>query len=72
MVVLVTCKNDEDPVKYGGNTVLTRIYFYFSDTQGQPLRKHPHMFYTPSFTLFNSRKGEMRGTQNEGLFSGLD
>ena len=36
------------------------------------LRKHSHMFYTPSFTLLYSRKGEMRGTQNEGLFSGLD
>ena len=36
------------------------------------LRKHPHMFYTPSFTLLYSRKGEMRGTQNEGLFSGHD
>ena len=36
------------------------------------LRKHPHMFYTPSFTFLYSRKGEMRGTQNEGLFSGLD
>ena len=36
------------------------------------LRKHPYMFYTPSFTLLYSRKGEMRGTQNEGLFSGLD
>ena len=29
-----------------------------------PLRKHPHMFYTPSFTLLYSTKGEMRGTQN--------
>ena len=36
------------------------------------LRKHTHMFYTPSFTFLYSRKGEMRGTQNEGLFSGLD
>ena len=36
------------------------------------VREHPHMFYTPSFTLLYSRKGEMRGTQNEGLFSGLD
>ena len=36
------------------------------------LRKHPHMFYTPSFTFLYSRKGEMRGTQNEGLYSGLD
>ena len=32
------------------------------------LRKHPHMFHTPSFTFLYSRKGEMRGTQNEGLF----
>ena len=30
------------------------------------------MFYTPSFTLLYSRKGEMRGTQNKGIFSGLD
>ena len=36
------------------------------------LRKHPHMFYTPSFNFLYSRKCEMRGTQNEGLFSGLD
>ena len=36
------------------------------------LRKHPRMFYTPSFTLLYSRKGEIRGTQNEGLSSGLD
>ena len=36
------------------------------------LRKHPHMFCTPSFTFLYSRKGEMRGTQNEGLFCGLD
>ena len=35
MVVLVTCKNEEDPIKNGGNTVLTRLYVYFSDTQGQ-------------------------------------
>ena len=37
-----------------------------------PFREHPHMFYTPSFTILYSRKGEMRGTQNEGLFSGPD
>ena len=36
------------------------------------LRENPHMFYTPSFTLLYSRKGEMKGSQNEGLFSGLD
>ena len=37
-----------------------------------PLHEHPHMFYTPSFNFLYSNKGEMRGTQNEGLFSGPD
>ena len=27
---------------------------------------------SPSFTFLYGRKGEMRGTQNEDLFSGLD
>ena len=31
----------------------------------------PYVLY-PNFTFLYSRKGEMRGTQNEGLFSGLD
>ena len=33
--------------------------------------KKTHLFYIPSFTLLYSRKGEMTGPQNEGLFSGL-
>ena len=32
------------------------------------LRDNPHMIYTPSFTLLYSKKGEIRGTQNESLF----
>ena len=32
------------------------------------LRENPHMIYTPSFTLLYSKKGEIRGTQNESLF----
>ena len=47
------------------------IFRYFEQIS-YTLRENPHMFYTPSFTLSYSRKGEMRGTQNEGLFSGLD
>ena len=43
-----------------------------NESQKRSLRKHPHMFYTHSFTFLYSRKGEMRGTQNEGLFSGFD
>ena len=36
MVVFVTCKYEEDPIKYEGARVLTRyIYIDFSDAQGQ-------------------------------------
>ena len=35
MVVLVTCKNEEDPIKKEGARVLTTLYIDFSDAQGQ-------------------------------------
>ena len=35
MVVLHTCKNEEDPIKNEGDRVLTRLYVVFSDAQGQ-------------------------------------
>ena len=38
MVVLVTCKNEEDPIKIEGARVFTTLYMYiifFSDAQGQ-------------------------------------
>ena len=35
MVVLVTCKYEEDPFKNEGARVLTRLYDVFSDPQGQ-------------------------------------
>ena len=35
MVVLVTCKNEEDPIKNEGDRVLTTLYINFSDAQGQ-------------------------------------
>ena len=35
MVVLVTCKNEEDPIKNEGARVLTTLYIKFSDAQGQ-------------------------------------
>ena len=34
MVVLVTCKYEEDPLKNEGARVLTRLYDVFSDAQG--------------------------------------
>ena len=34
MVVLVTCKNEEDPIKNEGARVFTTLYINFSDTQG--------------------------------------
>ena len=35
MVVPLTCKNEEDQIKIEGARVLTRLYFNFSDAQGQ-------------------------------------
>ena len=35
MVVLITCKNEEDPIKNEGARVFTTLYINFSDTQGQ-------------------------------------
>ena len=59
-----------------GNEILTSIKGHNSVANLRKmtlsLRKHPHMFYTPSFDFLYSRKGEIRGNQNEGLFSGLD
>ena len=39
MVILVTCKNEEDPIENEGTSVLTRLYVDFSDTQGQLTRQ---------------------------------
>ena len=35
MVVLVTCRNEEDPIKNEGTRVFTTLYINFSDAQGQ-------------------------------------
>ena len=35
MIVLLTCKNEKDPIKNEGPRVLTRLYINFSDAQGQ-------------------------------------
>ena len=35
MVVLATCKNEEDPIKSDGARVFTALYISFSDAQWQ-------------------------------------
>ena len=35
MVFLLTCKNEEDPIKNRGARVFTTLYIIFSDAQGQ-------------------------------------
>ena len=35
MVVLVTCKNEEDPTQLEGARVFTTLYINFADAQGQ-------------------------------------
>ena len=34
MVVQITCKSDEDPIKTEGSRMVTRLYVDFSDVQG--------------------------------------
>ena len=35
MVGLITCKNEEDPIKNEGTRVVTRLYIDFLDAKGQ-------------------------------------
>ena len=35
MAVLITCKSEEDPINNEGVRVVTTLYIYFSDAQGQ-------------------------------------
>ena len=35
MVVLATCKNEEDPIENKGTRVVTTLFIDFSDAQGQ-------------------------------------
>ena len=35
MVVLITCKNEEEPINNEGARVVTRLYIDFSDAQEQ-------------------------------------
>ena len=35
MAVLLTCKNEKDPIKNKGAIVLTRLYIIFADAQRQ-------------------------------------
>ena len=39
MIVLFTCKKEEDPIKNEGARLVTRLFIDFSDTQGQLTRK---------------------------------
>ena len=46
MIVLVTCKNEEDPIKNEGSRVFTTLYINSSDAQGQ---------ITPEFVMVSDR-----------------
>ena len=39
MVDLVSCKNEDDPIRKDGNIVLTRKHVHFSKTLGQLTRR---------------------------------
>ena len=48
MVVLVTCKYEEDPIKNEGARALPRLYVIFSDAQGQLTPKSAAEFFPNS------------------------
>ena len=48
MVALHTCKNEEDPIKNEDARVLTRLYVFFSDAQGQLTPKSAAEFFRNS------------------------
>ena len=50
MVVLVTCKYEEDPIKNESARVLTRLYVVFSDAQGQLIPKSAAEFCLNSYS----------------------
>ena len=50
MLVLVSCKNEEDPIKNEGTRVITSLYVVLSDAQGQP---------TPQSVVESRRKFEL-------------
>ena len=39
MVVLVTCNNEEDPIKNEGARVVTTLFINFKDAQGELTKK---------------------------------
>ena len=51
MGLLVTCKNEEDPIKNGGARVVTTIIINFSDAQGQLTPKRVMEFCRNSNSL---------------------
>ena len=48
MVVLHTCKNEEDPIKNEGARLLTRLYDFFSDAQAGQLSPRSAAEFCPN------------------------
>ena len=61
MVVLQTCKNEEDPIKIEGTRVLTILYVVFQRWNSAEFRTHPS-FYSCLVTC----KNEEDPIKNEG------
>ena len=73
MVVLITCKNEEDPIKNEGGRVAARIYVNFSDIPGQITPNIDNVGIWQKFELIRAFmhvlitcKNEEDSTKNEG------
>ena len=72
MVVLVTCKNEEDSIKNEGARLFTTLYIYFSDAQGQltPLSVVPKFKLIQAFMhVFVTCKNKDDPIKDEGAIS---
>ena len=54
MVFLLTCKNEEDPIKNEGTRVLTRVYIDFSHTYTRAANYAVHSGIPPKFELIQA------------------
>ena len=64
MVVLNTCKNEEDRIRTEDARVLTRLYVIFSDAQGQ-LTPKSAMEFLPKFKLVQDFMGIFSDAQGQ-------
>ena len=81
MIVLVTCKNEEDPIKNEGARVFTTLYINFSEAQGQITLKSVVVFdrnlnssklsCMSSLPMIQSKMKELERSQHFSIYKSM-